>query len=149
MLENLITKCIYPKCKSEDVLTWLGKPLCQKHWEWVCSVDRVQAIAKLGPLVGNKEEGLCSVCSPQKADAVVRVTQIVPVEEIEVQIKIPQETSEEQNLSSKKAKQPYTDEIDKQLKELRSQNLPIGQIAKAIGRSYASTMYRIRFLENK
>lgn len=28
--------CAFPKCRDEEVLVWLEKPLCQKHWDYVC-----------------------------------------------------------------------------------------------------------------
>ena len=28
--------CAFPKCRADDVMTWLSNPLCQRHWEYVC-----------------------------------------------------------------------------------------------------------------
>lgn len=38
--------CAFPKCHNEDILTWLTKPLCQKHWDFVCE-HREEAEKKL------------------------------------------------------------------------------------------------------
>ena len=39
--------CAYPKCRNESILTWLGTPICGKHWEWVCTVPKEKALEKL------------------------------------------------------------------------------------------------------
>ena len=31
-----MTQCSFENCKQENTLVWLGKPLCGKHWIWVC-----------------------------------------------------------------------------------------------------------------
>jgi len=47
--------CAFPKCRNDDILTWLTKPLCQKHWEYVCD-HRKEAEEKLGIKIGKTLE---------------------------------------------------------------------------------------------
>ena len=35
-------QCAWKRCKQEAVLTWLDRPLCQKHWETVCELTDTQ-----------------------------------------------------------------------------------------------------------
>lgn len=37
--DKLMSRCEWKGCKLEPVLTWLGKGLCQKHWERLCTID--------------------------------------------------------------------------------------------------------------
>jgi hypothetical protein len=51
--------CVFPKCHNDDILTWLTKPLCQKHWDFVCD-HREEAEKKLNITVagGVRQEGI-------------------------------------------------------------------------------------------
>jgi len=49
--------CAFPKCSKEDVLTYLTKPLCQKHWEFVCD-HKEDALKKLNLKVSVRQEGI-------------------------------------------------------------------------------------------
>jgi len=31
-------RCAWPRCASGTVVGWLGKPLCERHWEKVCEM---------------------------------------------------------------------------------------------------------------
>ena len=135
------------------MIAWLGKPLCDKHWRWVCSVPQQHAYKKLGlgKTVQDKheEDGHCSMCNPNAAEIAKKIEAKVEVEVAKIQAPVIAEPMiiKEENLPEKKSKQAYNDEIDKQLLELRKQNLSVGVIATKVGRSYASVTYRLRVLE--
>jgi hypothetical protein len=40
--------CSFPRCHSDDVITWLGHQLCDKHWNWVCGQKKEKALETLG-----------------------------------------------------------------------------------------------------
>ena len=34
-----MNQCDFPRCRGYDYLIYLGKPICQKHWEQICEAN--------------------------------------------------------------------------------------------------------------
>ena len=54
--------CAFPRCSAEIHLTWLGYPLCQRHWNQICEeqesgVPRAVILARLERTVKRRRAG--------------------------------------------------------------------------------------------
>ena len=138
--------CDFPKCKRESDLVWLGKSLCKIHWEYVCN-NKAKAIKMLG-IKQTKEE---SIVSKTEVAAVVAEKEVVKELEAENTAEAIAEATVAvvEDKGDKVKRERYNDEIDKRILELDSQKKGISEICKDIGRSYASTMYRLRKLRGE
>lgn len=130
-----MTQCCFKKCKQENTLVWLGKPLCEKHWTWICS---------------NKEKAF-KVFKIKQEEPIV--SEVKVVDEKAVIKELEKETAAEATVTATATKEKsdikrerYNDELDKRIIELDGLKKSIAEISKDIGRSYASTMYRLRKL---
>lgn len=47
MVEKSLNKCFWPKCTENSEIIYLGKGLCQKHWEKSCTMSLPDIYKKL------------------------------------------------------------------------------------------------------
>ena len=99
--------CSYPKCNFETALTWLGKGLCEKHWDWVCKTDKKKVMEKLGKL-----------------------KEIISNELVQTPVIL-----KESVVDTKVVEEKLTD-LDKQIYNLHSFGNTMADIAKKIGRAH-------------
>lgn len=142
-----MTQCCFEKCKQENVLVWLNKPLCSRHWLWVTE-HKVKAIKMFG-IKQTKEESIVS--KTEVAAAVAAEKEVVKeLEAVNTAEAVAGATiAVVEDKGDKVKRERYNDELDKRILELDGQKKSISEICKEIGRSYASTMYRLRKLRGE
>jgi len=136
-----MTQCSFENCKQENTLVWLGKPLCGKHWIWVC--DHKEKAYKVFKI--KQEEPIVSEVKVVDEKAVVKELEKETAAEAATTATVVEATTEAKAKSDIK-RERYNDELDKRILELDGLKKSITEISKDIGRSYASTMYRLRKL---
>ncbi len=64
-------KCAWKRCRSTEIhLTYLGKPLCQRHWLQVCELQEqgrdADARAKINLTPSNLRAGANGACERER-----------------------------------------------------------------------------------
>lgn len=136
-----MTQCCFENCKQENILVWLNKPLCSKHWQWV--TEHKEKAIKMFGIKQTKEE---PIVSKTETVAAVAEPEVVKALEAENAAEAVAEATTTEVSKDKVKRERYNDELDKRILELDGLKKSITEISKDIGRSYASTMYRLRKL---
>ena len=51
-----LDRCCWPRCKAEYVMTYLGRTLCDEHWERVCVLGEAGNVNELVRRLGLPRE---------------------------------------------------------------------------------------------
>lgn len=50
-----MAKCAYPHCRGSSCIVYLGRPLCEKHWDIIAEDDSGKYAKKIGIIKVGKE----------------------------------------------------------------------------------------------
>lgn len=60
-MDHLIEQCEFPRCKHSPFLTLVERPICQMHWQQLCTTstdaEENKLLKKIG-LIRNSEGGI-------------------------------------------------------------------------------------------
>lgn len=140
----MTTNCAFLKCKRENDLIWLGVPLCLSHWGWVCS-NKERALKRF-KIIQIKEELIVEKKVELVEAEAIKALETENAIEVATEATIIPTTAV---AADKVKRERYNDELDKRILELDSLKKSVTEIAKEVGRSYASTMYRLRKLREE